>query len=1013
MKKKMFLIILTLVSLALLVVAASNVSAKSLYVCSNTNDAAAPIQAYNINVDGTFTYQATYNTDFGWGSVGLAIDSNSGYLFLTQESIGTLSLINGTTMVGEGSVVAPGASNLAGVVYDHKKELLYMVDRYSDKLYSYVWDPDAKTLTLEAGFPLNLPSGNFYGIALDETNDILYAANYNNVTYYDTATWSLQGTITLSNIPIGIAVDYVRGFLYTGSGFAWNNIVCKYDLASSTETIHTMTDGVMGLAVDQITGYVYATHGFGEDNLSAWDTSTTPFTQLDITDDIGDPAGLCIPIEDVSYNPLNLEKDDRLEVCVSSGDEINYTICFDNMNEFTVNNVKLEDTLPSEVIFVDASDGGSYDSVNHNVTWDFGTISTEEGGCAWLLVQVDPLTPSETIIINYATIESDETPPTTKTEESTVCGEIGDATPPLQTVEFGEPKISTEWYGVVYNVVSCSTPIWINSTDPGGVGSSHINYSMWRADDPNPKPNGQITFIKLYEKTVYDGDPEDIDPDYGEITVLEFTQQSCIHEILYECWDYEGNTDSQRDFDFIADCCGPETLKEIGQPQYGSDYPNWVSDETPLWFNSTDKCCLPNGTAVSYIVVEVWWKSNFSDLQESYKLNKTITVYDGDPTDDNAEDGRISYEFYFDDSCCHELRWYGVDIFGNVEVIKKQKHKVDVDQPEIIKTVGDPNCTVVPGEEYCITPDTPITVYAEDRGCMGGVGIDILKYRIWNESHGWEDDWHFVAELEEVYFNEECTHYLEIVAIDILGNIEKDNETFYVDNTTPTIDKIVGLPNCYITEGEYCVTTSTNITINASDMGCCDSLIVEYRVWNDSFDSGWVLIGQLPFNFSFTDECFHHLDIRAYDCLGHIIYDNETFYVDDSPPIIEKTIGDPKCIIIDGEEYCITTQTSITINASNDGCCTNQSFTLRYRINNEDWTYPDVLPVTINILDECNHTLTINVECFIVPVHFIHTVTRLLVTRTVRKSLYVMITVLQLIHLLHLMQKIKDVAVKT
>ena len=77
MKKKIFVIFLTLVFAALIAVACGNVSAKSLYVCSNTNDNDAPIQAYNINVNGTFTYQATYNTDFGWGSVGLAIDSNS------------------------------------------------------------------------------------------------------------------------------------------------------------------------------------------------------------------------------------------------------------------------------------------------------------------------------------------------------------------------------------------------------------------------------------------------------------------------------------------------------------------------------------------------------------------------------------------------------------------------------------------------------------------------------------------------------------------------------------------------------------------------------------------------------------------------------------------------------------------------------------------------------------------------------------------------------------------------
>ena len=136
MKNKSIIIICTLVILGIATIMSGTVGAKSLYVCSDTNSNQAPIQAYNINFDGTITYQATYNTDFGWGSVGLAIDANSGFLFLTQEGSGTLSLINGTTMQGEGTAVAPGANDLAGIVYDHGNELLYVVDRDTPFLYS-------------------------------------------------------------------------------------------------------------------------------------------------------------------------------------------------------------------------------------------------------------------------------------------------------------------------------------------------------------------------------------------------------------------------------------------------------------------------------------------------------------------------------------------------------------------------------------------------------------------------------------------------------------------------------------------------------------------------------------------------------------------------------------------------------------------------------------------------------------------------------------------------------------
>ncbi|UCF12947.1 MAG: VWA domain-containing protein, partial [Thermoplasmatales archaeon] len=239
-----------------------------------------------------------------------------------------------------------------------------------------------------------------------------------------------------------------------------------------------------------------------------------------------------------------------------------------------------------------------------------------------------------------------------------------DNTPPIQTLNFGYPKTYREWFGVNYTVPSCTTPIWINSTDPGGVGSSHITYSVWNTDDPYPNANGSIVTEFIYENTVYDGDPGDMDATNGSISVEVFMNESCFHEIIYQCWDYNNNTDGHRDIDFIVDCCGPNTSKLVGQPRYGNDYPFWVSCLTPLWFNSVDECCRPNGTAVDYLEIMVWWKSHISDLNESWQLNKTIVVYDGDPNDTNPEYGRIGYELHLDDDCGHEIWWRAFDIFG-------------------------------------------------------------------------------------------------------------------------------------------------------------------------------------------------------------------------------------------------------------------------------------------------------------------------------------------------------------
>jgi uncharacterized repeat protein (TIGR01451 family) len=535
--------------------------AKSLYVCSNTNSGSAPIQAYNINPDGTFTYQAEYNTDFGWGSVGLAIDSNSGYLFLTQETSGSLSLINGTTMIGEGSVIAPGATNLAGIVYDHGKELLYCVDRDTPDLYAYDWNPVNKTLTLLSGFPISLQGTNsLYGIALDEDNDILYASNYyNNVTYYDTATWNLIDTIELSHLCIGIGVDYKNGFLYTGAGWGYDYYFTKYDLNTNNETSELLSDGVMGIAIDQSTGYVYTTSGYGYDQLIAWDMTTIPFSEINSTGDIGDPAGLCIPISEVSYNPLNLNKDDGIseDGCINPGSTFTYNITYDNSaNDYSISNVTLLDTLPPELIFVSATDAGVYNSSSHTVHWSIGTlIAGAPQDSVELTIQVNA--PGGSIISNYVTIESDETPPTTQTEETTICLGANDTTPPTQTVELGTPIIENVYHtGIEWlDLIGSQTSVWINSTDSES-GTDFIQYKLFQSDTFGEWDDPPWIYVYDNQQT---GDPFTTDADLSNGTIsIEFTiKESCFHQIHAHCVDNEGNWNYSDPVDFLVDYDAP------------------------------------------------------------------------------------------------------------------------------------------------------------------------------------------------------------------------------------------------------------------------------------------------------------------------------------------------------------------------------------------------------------------------------------------------------------------------
>jgi uncharacterized repeat protein (TIGR01451 family) len=355
----------------------------------------------------------------------LAIDTDSETLFVTFEFSGILKMVDARTMfVPATGVTAPGASNLAGIVVDQELARVYTIDRHTDNLYVYDWDASTTTLTLVNRYDLPGVS-NAFGLALDEVNDILYVTDATvTVKYYSTSDFTtLGGTIALQNIAIGIAVDVPNGFLYTGAGFYSRYHLSQYDLASSTETVVSMgSAGVMGAAVDQDTGLLYVTTGYNEDAIRVYDSNLNKLHQ---TGRIGNPTGIVVPGKPISYNPLNLTKDDGLaeDACVYQGGSVTYQLCYDNTtNTYAVNNVTLVDTLPSELDFVSATGGGTYNSGTREVTWNIGTLAAGAAQqCVSLSVQLNSSASQGATITNQSSIDSDETGPAFATEDTLVC----------------------------------------------------------------------------------------------------------------------------------------------------------------------------------------------------------------------------------------------------------------------------------------------------------------------------------------------------------------------------------------------------------------------------------------------------------------------------------------------------------------------------------------------------------------------------------------------------------------
>jgi len=432
--------LLALFAAAILATAVTKTAtAKSLYVIADIKGSSAdrtqPVQAYDIGVDGTLLFQAQHDIPHSMlGAVGMAIDSDYGYVFITYEASGEIQLIEATTMTDAGTVIAPDATDLAGIVYDHEKSLLYCVDRGKSKLYVYNWWPETATLTHASGSPFTLRNASAYGIALDEIDDLLFVANASNtITVYNTSTWNLVNTISVSRIAISIAVDVTNGLLYTGGGFAGNMFLTQYRLATGIEAeVQVEPDaGVMGLAVDPDTGLIYLSTGTnnapGGDNLLVYDTA---LNQIDIITAIGNPTGLAIPGRDIGYNPLNLRKivlrgatastvSDEIKT-VSPGDTLTYGIYFDNKNDFKVTDISIVDTLPKEVTFVTASDDGVNGHYDYNeqtkvqtYTWTYKELPPGTSTLLEITIKVNKDVEIGKTITNLVTINTNETPPTT------------------------------------------------------------------------------------------------------------------------------------------------------------------------------------------------------------------------------------------------------------------------------------------------------------------------------------------------------------------------------------------------------------------------------------------------------------------------------------------------------------------------------------------------------------------------------------------------------------------------
>jgi len=407
------------------------VAAKSVYVAANHHT--RQFDAWNIGSAGLVSYQATYTLQYSTDPAGIAIDAVTSdsipIMFISSEFSGGVEIVNPVTLEYIG--VSTGPSNLAGLDVDDVDDIVYALRRQTRELYIYQWDPVSQTMTQLA--VVLLPGMSWgYGIALNDSLDVLWVTDTPNgmVRAYDVnvTAWSDISEVpslsfSVPHSPVDITVDGRRNLVFTVAGWADSPLLTKYDVASQIQTTVNCGGGI-GVAVDEMSGYVYITRGTWQgggsmDDIQVWDCSTSPFTLIQQTPRIGDPAGLAIG--NVAYNPLNLAKNDQVQgYGVYIGQTFPYLITYDNYkHDFDVTGVMVRDDLPEELDFIsEMMDGvpgtGVYDPSEHAITWDVGTISAgQPGPDIELVVRVNQNAIPGTTIYNQCNIWCDQFDTTT------------------------------------------------------------------------------------------------------------------------------------------------------------------------------------------------------------------------------------------------------------------------------------------------------------------------------------------------------------------------------------------------------------------------------------------------------------------------------------------------------------------------------------------------------------------------------------------------------------------------
>ena len=203
-------------------------------------------------------------------------------------------------------------------------------------------------------------------------------------------------------------------------------------------------------------------------------------------------------------------------------------------------------------------------------------------------------------------------------------------------------------------------------------------------------------------------------------------------------------------------------------------------------------------------------------------------------------------------------------IFSSDDRLTQSEYIIATDDipPETTMLIGEPKFVVE--EMIYLTSATPISFIAEDN--VGGSGVASTSFRIYNVNYN--SGWINYTRPFYLVGLPDGSYHIEFNSTDNAGNMEPIKAVMvFLDNTPPSTDITIGEPK-YVSETIY-VTSKAPLILEANDGEGAGIHSVVYRIYNETYDSGWLLYTE-PFYLTGLADGVYMIEFNGTDNLGNV-----------------------------------------------------------------------------------------------------------------------------------------------